>query len=113
MQARVAFTGYGFHRSCYCFAMLLQSPFASPSVFGCPRVLRRCNVALCVVAQDLAKEEAAQADCERRLAAVPYDAEAAAALETTVTAEQTAVQAASDRVSALSSKLAGERSQQQ
>ena len=48
-------------------------------------------------------------DCERRLAALPYDAEAAAGLEATVATEQAAVQAASDRVGALSSKLAGEQ----
>jgi len=61
--------------------------------------------------QDLAKEEAALADCERRLAALPYNAEAAAGLEATVSTEQAAVQGASDRAGALSSKLAGEPEQ--
>lgn len=58
--------------------------------------------------QDLAREQAAVGDCEARLAALPYDAAAASALEATVEAESAAVRSAGERVDVLSSQLGGE-----
>ena len=57
--------------------------------------------------QDLSKQQEAVADCEARLAALPYDADAAAELEATVEAEKVAVRGAGERVDVLSSQLAG------
>ena len=77
---------------------------------GSGRVRRRTAAThgCSVLRQALAKQEAELATCEQRLAALPYDAEAAARLEATVAVEQAAVQAASDRVNALASQLTGE-----
>lgn len=57
--------------------------------------------------QDLAREQAAVAECEARLAALPFDAGAAAALEATVEAEGAAMRRAGERVDVLSSQLGG------
>lgn len=50
---------------------------------------------------------AAVADCEARVAALPYDATGAAELERTVESEKAAVRSAGERVDVLSSQLAG------